>query len=625
MDSSTENEGSEGHESSPEELDSTTSGDASHDTAHDVLATDANLLWVSRATVPSLRPQRRASRSRDSVPYRTVLNAHICEVNDGEQDFDPLPSSRIGASFWSSSEKAVFFHHLSLLGTGESRQLADAIATKSEPEARAYILLLEAGVHEIETISKPKDLFSQSEIPAAAEVGVDLGRILDDSATDLSERVFDVEMRAARKLYDAWWCIDETTAIQIESLIKTASSDGSGSTSMGDEPDESPEKSDMSQSSSANEQATPPVPAAALLKPMAFLNLSQTLFMNSGDPTDSNWQSLANADSSTTGPAILRTAFDDLHNLVVSVTRRLIQTIIFQATSRLRARADGRTAPNVQGRDVHAALAILGMPTNARKYWATAARRCKVDVYTDSTKYRDGRPSTKTGVNISWGEAEKALGLVKPGFEDDVQDDVRFEDADNVDSDAFTDISVSEHADDLAADSEGDSVGVKRETRSPRPRAIKRKRALSPRSYDRAEDEYLESCDRETSLTEERRLREALGLDPLFTVEGPVAERTFKRARVEARPRDWKQHVQYAPPWAVLEEQLQPADFDRMGRIGDIKRKQREARRHAAVTDGNAKAAARADEDAAPTQSEQEDSTERWSVETEDEESACSE
>ncbi|OQN97036.1 hypothetical protein B0A48_16840 [Cryoendolithus antarcticus] len=622
MDSSTEGEGSKPLEDSYEDDRGTavTEDDGRSASSHGINR-GPDLVGASRLPPFAIRPQRRSSGSRDSVPYRSLLNSHIREVNDGEQDFDPLPSSQIGGSFWSSSEKSALFGQLSRHGAGEVRQIADAVGTKSEPEVKAYLVLLDAGVRELEATSRPNDLFTLSEIPAAAELDAKLGINLDDSAADLSQRVFDAESRAERKLHGEWWCIDDETAGKLELLTGTALPDEVDSTSTDNASEASSDKSDESPPSSPGKQATLPTPAARLLKPTEFLNLSRTLFMNSADPTDSNWRTIASTDSTSTGPAIFRTAFDDFHNLAVSVTRRLVQTTIFQATSRLRAHADVRTAPNVHGRDVSAALAILGMPADAKHYWATAARRCKVNVFTDSSKYRDGRPSTKTGVQITWDETETALGVVKVSLEDEITNETTSGDLDD-NSDACTDNGGSENTSDQESGSE-DNSSVKSESSSRERNPSKRKRALSPHSFNKAEDRYLEVLDRHGSLAEENQLREALGHETGPTEEQAMPERQFKRARLDPRRRDWREQVQYAPPWTMFEEQPQPADFERMGRIGALRREQRQARRQAAMTIEEVTAAAHADD--SPSHAQTDNSAATSNSESEDEEDTGSE
>lgn len=63
------------------------------------------------------------------------------------------------------------------------------------------------------------------------------------------------------------------------------------------------------------------------------------------EPLDerNDWSELAaSGPKEVSGPAIYRTAFND-QNLIVSLSRRLVQATIFQALSRLRASDAART------------------------------------------------------------------------------------------------------------------------------------------------------------------------------------------------------------------------------------------------------------------------------------------
>ena len=83
--------------------------------------------------------------------YRDLLNSSILEVlepieNSGS---DALPPSQIGTSFWTSKEKDRLFAAIQSHGPGNLQALALAVNTKSEPEIKSYILLLQEGVREL--------------------------------------------------------------------------------------------------------------------------------------------------------------------------------------------------------------------------------------------------------------------------------------------------------------------------------------------------------------------------------------------------------------------------------------------------------------------------------------------
>ena len=109
-------------------------------------------------------------------------------------------------------------------------------------------------------------------------------------------------------------------------------------------------------------------------------------------------------------PSIQRTAFNDFHTLAVSVTKRLMQSAIMQATSRLRSqrrRTKKGVMPLVKTRDVLSAIDILGLKRNGRSQWTDVARRCNVRVFDErrTTRFKTKRRE------ITWDQAEHILGL----------------------------------------------------------------------------------------------------------------------------------------------------------------------------------------------------------------------
>ncbi|KAK4632116.1 hypothetical protein CLAFUW4_02989 [Fulvia fulva] len=114
------------------------------------------------------------------------------------------------------------------------------------------------------------------------------------------------------------------------------------------------------------------------------------LFMNNGEDEEQNWHHLDALSTDIDGPAMFRSALTDLHDLAIGLTRRLVQVVIFQAMSRLRAedsiRKDWTPSANIRDADVHSALDLLNMPRSGERYWASCARRCRVDVYSEQRR-----------------------------------------------------------------------------------------------------------------------------------------------------------------------------------------------------------------------------------------------
>ncbi|KIW02323.1 uncharacterized protein PV09_06468 [Verruconis gallopava] len=133
--------------------------------------------------------------------------------------------------------------------------------------------------------------------------------------------------------------------------------------------------------------------AAPLLKANTLLRLSKYIFMNSRN-TDWRWSShlntfpiprtIKNVSTNLTsypldGPAIFRSAYDDLSIIAEHVTRRILATAQYQAQSRMRADDDTKDfAPEfvtIIKEDVHTACKILGLNVNTFDYWARLPNR----------------------------------------------------------------------------------------------------------------------------------------------------------------------------------------------------------------------------------------------------------
>ena len=153
------------------------------------------------------------------------------------------------------------------------------------------------------------------------------------------------------------------------------------------------------------------VPEANLLHAENMLLLSRDLFMNRSPDIPSPWPHWsAYASEQVPEPSVMRTCFNDFHTLAVSVTKRLMQTAIFQATSRLRSQrhhSKKDLVPSVNTEDVLSAIDVLGMKRNGRSRWTGVARRCNVRVIDEQRTARFKVEQRE----ISWDQAEQVLGL----------------------------------------------------------------------------------------------------------------------------------------------------------------------------------------------------------------------
>jgi hypothetical protein len=510
--------------------------------------------------------------------YRDHLNSNILEItgNDADANQNRLEPSQIGASFWTTQEKHRFFAALQSRGPGDLLGLATAVGTKSEPEIKAYILLLQQGARELQAKSRVE--LASEDLPAAAEIGAECLEAEEAAAGALEAKARAAEEGKEKVRWsEEHWLIDEDVAAALDEHY-----DDEG------EQDDAEDDANADPTANTNDELedTPPT-SLELLRASALLQLSRSVFMNSRD-LSSNWHSLTEDHPTGLGPSIRRTALEDFHNLVVSLTRRLMQVSIFQALSRLRASSDPRVQPNVHVFDVVAARETMGLKTGGPEYWAAAVKRCGVEVYADAKKYRveDGRKGTKVGYRLSEEELRVQLGITPPETSkhaNDTSGTIEDDDdnLDELDSDAYTDTGSSEHSlpdnDDNLSENEEESKLPRnhRRTGSKNRLLSSRKRALSPASFPRAETRHLEALDRSKSTAEENELRAILELDLLPEKEVSKPDFPFKQAEAETRVEDWRDRVHYEAPWERAGGLPKKRDFELTGLEVARRRKRR--------------------------------------------------
>ncbi|KAJ9629382.1 hypothetical protein H2203_001755 [Taxawa tesnikishii (nom. ined.)] len=539
-----------------------------------------------------LRSKRLRLSGHYSNPYRELLNETILEAS-GQVPPDPAqmePSSTIGLSSWTSTEKEVFFQKLAILGKDNIRGIASAIETKTEMEVRDYMLLLQEGVVQDNFTGTHHD-FASADIPAAAEISSECEIVLNLAAEALSWQVEKAEVNREEKKHGSYWLLNEEIAAEIGAKMKVEKgkvqdvSDGEvrqqeHKVENEDVGDEGP----TTQDEGVLQDAELPVPAANLLRLPIWLRLSQ-LFMGKGPGLKEGWMSLI--EDIDQGPSIYRTAFEDFHNLAISLTRRLIQASIFQFHSRMRAREHlGDLKPAVRPADVRTAVDILGLKSNTKEFWATAARRNKWDVYTDMRSYRGNKSERhRLGVRLTYDEVEAELGIAtsQPDPSEDVIPTVE-EDVDLVeyydDPDLWTEASYS--GDD--SDDENAEEREANQSTDPRPIDVASEFDYHPDTTDyetdreQQEELYTEAFDAQVSGIEERRLWSIVGREPpthLKVEETELPRMPIRKRRKHVELQDWRDRVEYRAPWEKFDEPVAAGEFRRVGERGALARKRR--------------------------------------------------
>ncbi|KAG9203307.1 hypothetical protein G6514_002960 [Epicoccum nigrum] len=405
--------------------------------------------------------------------YRVLFNQDVAQVaarftpTEGEGERSQHYTAQYGASTWSGEEQTTLFAALGRLGKDDVAGIAEAIGTKSIPETRELLLLLRDAV-----IMKGSLGLTMRDVPAAIEVGRECTEELGVMADALAWYQEQWEVAEEQKRYRDYWLITPRIAQDVEAAINGPSRPVSTQPATPAEPetprtgpgvagscerckhhkircdrkkpcsncarmkkkvlceykpskrtplsvDPTPQPSDLEQavdnvSQSAAQlrpQILQAIPEADLLHAENMLLLSRDLFMNRSPDIPSPWPHWsAYASEQVPEPSVMRTCFNDFHALAVSVTKRLMQTAILQATSRLRSqrrRSKKGVMPFVKTRDVLSAIDVLGMNRNGRSRWTGVARRCNVRVIDEQ---RTTRFKVKQS-EISWDQAEQILGL----------------------------------------------------------------------------------------------------------------------------------------------------------------------------------------------------------------------
>jgi RNA polymerase I-specific transcription initiation factor RRN5 len=324
------------------------------------------------------------------------------------------------------------------------------------------------------------------------------------------------------------------------------------------------------------------IPEADLLCPDTMLTLSRELFMNRSAEFSSPWPHWSHYISElATEPSIYRTALNDLHRLVVSLTRRLVQTTIIQATSRLRAQRLRKEKkgllPFVKLKDVYAAIDILGMKRNGSERWRGVPRRCGLKVVTSRKT-----PRGKSTREVPWSEIEGIMGSVAMPDEQAASEAEASAESNNFQSRAIRSgtplpmhgLTLSDSEGELRSvgttDDSGDSddsdfsehfVADKlqssvRHDFQPRDHIGRYTSALSKRTNDEAPKylNTLEEFDQEASRLEESMLWDTLSMQPAANSDLKIDERVKDddsdiHDKVTTTSNNWRQTLDYRASW----------------------------------------------------------------------------
>lgn len=475
--------------------------------------------------------------------YREMFNETVIEIASKETSrHTNLPVSQIGATLWSPEEKDVLFCRLARRGRHAIQDIAADVGSKSESEVYIYLGRLRKAAADEQIYEPTKRLPKAFDISAAFEVSQECCASLDVAAETLSFLQQQEEERIEKKKHGS-----------LSMLTPKIAQWASRRLSAGEEGDR---------------EILETLPAADLLNLKTFLALSKRFFMNSSI-MENNWHTYKEGRKS---PTITYTAFSDFHNLAKSITNRIVQSSLFFAMSRRRAldaSTNYKSGSNVKKADVMAALDVLGMESDTKRFWAGVARKCRLRVY-EKIKHR--RASGKT---YSYHEIEtilsslpsKARGRSRAASRDnaihsisqgkDMPDNVPSDSSDDSESSGFLS-TADEESHDLSDSALSTNT-------------INDEQANKQKLRAAAQETYTEVLDQRASRAEERRLWELLGEDSAQRMGSedvelpnmPVAQR--KDTEILD---DWKAGVNYATEWEVYETPVAATSFTENRSLG---------------------------------------------------------
>ncbi|KAI4285947.1 MAG: hypothetical protein L6R35_004537 [Caloplaca aegaea] len=491
----------------------------------------------SSSSLPSRSKCRKRKRNADSTiddqnrgwkrsynsGYHRLFNQTIKDLA-----LDPLWSSRsdlrsgqVGISRWSPLEKEYLFRGLVRYGRENSPAIATLIGTKSELEVHVYLQLLQETSSKLRTYGDRQSLTTPADVPAAIEVSAECCAVLEQTADSLASMQQRSEEHQERKTHAALWRLDQNAAKWVHGRLFKGQEGIS--------------------------EVRERLPAAEILDLGHFLELSEKLFMNSVEPS-CNFRTFV---SRCKKPSILHSAFSDLYTLMLSITKRIVQSALFFAISRLRTKhslsySHKRAVKTV---DVLTALKILGMEENAKELWVKLPRRCKLRIH-DHTS-RTGYEGT-----LSYQEVEHILRLPAT-----TEANLAGESQTELASSGPLEASLSDANIVLATSSS------QNRTSSPDlvPSHSNATSDSSPaaRDSDQETDEYLEGVDQEANRSEELRLWKMLKKEPPPDLRSRDSflnpENLTKPSRQYNKHDldDWRRWTHFQPEWETYGLDLQ--------------------------------------------------------------------
>jgi RNA polymerase I-specific transcription initiation factor RRN5 len=477
-----------------------------------------------------------------SHDYRDLLNIEIIDAGKRSihEDNIPLEASQIGSSTWSVEEKNDFFTGLARVGKDDIRAIAARVRTKSEVEVQEYIQVLDQAYRDKK--SNGTRLLEQMDFPIALEITPECSTIMERAADALAIRQERYEEDIEKAKWGNNWLLTEDICKSLESNRKL-------------QPGE--------------ENIEEILPAASLLNARNWLILSENIFMNSSEPRqEDNWREIGEPGET---PAIRATAFEDFHSLTVSITKRIVSTVLFCTMSRIRATGSTKAIQaDVGTSDVEAALKILKMAENSNDFWIKCARRNNLAVSDpddnsimtyEEVENELRKPDGNRSKSRSRSRSQRPYSSAPPTPNDHT----------SASESSSTELS-SESDYDIPSQRSDDSFPFSQPSQS-QSQSQAHNRHFTSESYELALESHISALDAKASAAEEQRIWRLLRQAPPFDLnddEEEVPEKPRGRPDSEGRDaRDWRKREVWSE-WEAVGGRVAEEEFmmneRRMGR-----------------------------------------------------------
>ncbi|UKZ47455.1 hypothetical protein TrVGV298_001673 [Trichoderma virens] len=437
-------------------------------------------------TIAVYRPFKR-QRSELNLGYLELLNK---EIQDAAQqssfgDLELPTAGEIGLTPWSAAEKLKFFEAVARLGKHDLPGIATKIGSKSIAEVSHYLHHLQEA-SDLRQQHGSRSILEFAEYPAAVEISQQCCHAQEEAADEISLKQ---EAREELREQNRW----------------------------GDD---------------ANSAGVPQF--AQLFHASKWLELSARMFMNSSVPGN-NWNSV-----NEEPPSMWATTFDDFHSLAISVTRRLVQTTLFMAMSRIRAKnaMGSKVREMVQLQDAEAAISSLNMAGESNEAWIKSARRLRLDVYEDPPEGDEELDEER----MTYEEVEQALsGEGAAGPQQQAQPDTPFS---------------TQHSDEDEEDGSPDNLSDS--SRSPSPTNVEEQEIdMETMEILEYSERQAEEIDQYASYKAEVEMWNVLQKKPpmeLPKMQDPGPPRRSNQSLDNFYPsgRDWARKLLYYSEWETL-------------------------------------------------------------------------